>query len=451
MTAPRQPSPLLFIVPFILCTSVLASAQDRFADHTRRRTPVVEVFEHSRDAVVNISSTEVINVRSPFGGSMFEELFNMPSRPRQYTRTSVGSGFLIHPDGYLVTNAHVVAGTAERKAIFADGSEYQAEIVAIDTERDIAVLKIDADHAFPTLPIGRSHDLMIGETVIAIGNPLGFQHTVTAGVVSATERDLEFSNQMKLAGLIQTDASINPGNSGGPLLNVLGELIGINTAIRGDAQNLSFAIPVDQLRDVLPDLLDVERRYRIVTGFEVATKDAPWVTSVEAASPAAAAGLQPGDVLEAVDGQLVAEGFDYHIALIGRRGGERVPLRVRRQGRLQELMLRLGERPAPDGVRLAAAKLGIEVHMLPREYAEELDLPGAQGLFIVSTERGGPADQRGIKPRDILLRIGKRDVVTPEKLGDILERLEGGEEVQISVLRVERRGKYILSGDIRIR
>src|SRR5262245_8269452 len=165
-----------------------------------RRSPVVEVFEASRDAVVNISSKEIITVRDPWGGgfgSIFEDLFDtrrppgfggVEPRERQYTRTSVGSGFVIHPDGYIVTNAHVVAQTAERKAIFADGGEFDAQIVAFDTDLDLAILKIEAHKPLPTLHLGRSHDLMIGETVIAIGNPLGFQHTVTAGVISATDR-----------------------------------------------------------------------------------------------------------------------------------------------------------------------------------------------------------------------------------------------------------------------
>src|SRR5690606_783552 len=149
---------------------------------------------------------------------------------------SVGSGFVLHAAGYIVTNAHVVARTAERHVIFADGSEYDAQVVAIDEPHDLAILKIDpADRDLKPTPLGTSDDLMVGETVIAIGNPFGYQHTVTAGVVSALGRTLPVTEQHSLKGLIQTDASINPGNSGGPLLNVLGQLVGINTAIRADA------------------------------------------------------------------------------------------------------------------------------------------------------------------------------------------------------------------------
>jgi S1-C subfamily serine protease len=209
-----------------------------------RRTPVVEVFESARDAVVSISSTEkvIVRSRSPFD-SFFDEFFEMPPS-RERSRDIVGSGFVIHSQGYIVTNAHVVARSSEQRVMFAGGAEYEATIVAADKSRDLAILKIDAGTSLPTLPFGRSDDLMIGETVVAIGNPFGFQHTVTAGVVSAVNRDVTISREIVFEDLIQTDASINPGNSGGPLLNALGQLIGVNTAIRGDAENIGFAIPV---------------------------------------------------------------------------------------------------------------------------------------------------------------------------------------------------------------
>jgi serine protease Do len=213
------------IASWLLAASILAGlpaagAEAQASDRARRRSSVVEVFEAARDAVVNISSTEIVEVRHPF-----DQFFDRRrrSRPRQYKNTSVGSGFVIHAEGYIVTNAHVVARSTDRTVTFADGREFDAQVVASDREHDVAILKIDATGLKP-LALGRSSDLMTGETVIAIGNPLGYEHTVTAGVVSAINRDLLFSKEHMLRGLIQTDASINPGNSGGPLLNVLGEL-----------------------------------------------------------------------------------------------------------------------------------------------------------------------------------------------------------------------------------
>jgi serine protease Do len=428
-----------------------APAPDRAAERALRRTPVVEVFQQARDAVVNISSTEIVAVRRPSGfDRLFEDMFDLPPRPREYRRTSVGSGFVIHPDGYIVTNAHVVARTTERKVTFADGRVFDAEIVALDRSRDLAILKIAADESLPTLPLGRSDDLMIGETVIAIGNPFGFEHTVTAGVVSAVGRELEFP-ELVLAGLIQTDASINPGNSGGPLLNVLGQLIGVASAIRGDAENIGFAIPVDQLREVLPELLDVERRYRVESGLTISNYDAPRVLAVEPGSPAAESDLRPGDVIEQVDGRPVTEGIDFHIALVGRRPGDRLDLAVRRGEERRRATLALAARPLPDGQALARRRLGLEVHPMPEESARELGLPPGSGLIVVEVEPDGPAARTGLRRRDIVVGLGRHHVHSVEELGLFLEAVDPDAALPVTILRVDRRGKYQLGGSIRVR
>ena len=426
---------------FAMTGSCLAAdrEQSRLA---ARRSPVVEVFEAARDAVVNISCRETVTVRDPIG-DLFQDLFESPfggsrrsPQGRQFTRTSVGSGFVIHPDGYIVTNAHVIAQTADRKATFVDGREYDAGVVAFDTQRDLAVLKIKTDQPLHTLPMGRSDDLMIGETVIAIGNPLGYQNTVTAGVVSAVNRDLVFSQEMKLSGLIQTDASINPGNSGGPLLNVLGELIGVNSAIRGDAQNIGFAIPVDQLREVLPDLLDVERRYRIVCGLSVDALNSPKVTEVTPGSPAQQAGVKVGDVLKAVDGHPIKQGIDFHIALMNCRPDQEVQLQIERDGKPAQVAMTIQARPAPDGVKLAMERLGIvEDDLDPRE-AEELGLPDAAGLRITQVQRGGPAE-RLLRRNDLLIAIGRHALASKDELGQLLEQVQTGQPVPVMILRAD--------------
>ena len=399
----------------------------------RRRTPVVEVFESARDAVVNISSTRIVEVRDPF-----HRLFDFRrSRPRRLKRTSVGSGFVIHPDGYIVTNAHVVARSTDRTVIFANGREYDATVVASDREDDIAILKIDAPHALETLSFGRSSDLMVGETIIAIGNPLGYQHTVSAGVVSAVDRDLEFSNEIMMTGLIQTDASINPGNSGGPLLNVIGDLIGVTTAIRGDAQNIGFAIPVDRLRNLLPELLDVERRYRIDSGLRLSTVAQPRVASVEAGSPADRAGIRPGDILREIEGDDVEEVVDFHIALIGRRPGDRLNLALSRDGRIYRTSLRLQGRAQPDAARLIRHRLGVEVRPLPDQLAHNLGLPGGGGFVVVEVDPDSPARQVGIRARDVLLALGRYYPRTLQELGELVEYLDPNQEVSVTYLRVK--------------
>jgi serine protease Do len=422
----------------------LAPAQDGKPDtRALRRTPVVEVFERSRQAVVNISSTQIIEYRTAPGlEGLFEQLFDLPpARPRvqQFKAVSVGSGFVVHRDGYIVTNAHVVARTAERKVTFGDGQSFDAATVAIDVERDLAVLKIDAGRPLAPLPLGRSSDLMVGETVIAIGNPLGYQHTVTAGVVSALGRRLEVTEEVVFEDLIQTDASINPGNSGGPLLNVLGELVGVNTAIRADAQNIGFAIPVDQLRAVIPQLLDVERRYRIRTGLTLSPDDRRLVVGIEQGSPAEQAGLKLGDVIVALDGVPLGSGLDLHIGLIGHKPGEKLKLRIRRGDVEQDVVMELASRPRPAGEKLLKDLLGLEAQAITPELARQSGMPQLRGLVVTGVDWGSPAARGGIRRGDVIDHIGTQQITSLDDAGEVLESARSGSRIPIGILRIGER------------
>ncbi len=408
-----------------------------------RRTPVVEVFEACKEAVVNISATQIIKVQTPMGiDSLFDQLFESPDGSfgpptQEYKQTSLGSGFVIHSAGYIVTNAHVVARAAQCRVIFADKKEYDATIVANDPQRDLAVLKIEADHPLKTLRLGHSSDLMIGETAIAIGNPLGYQHTVTAGVVSALDRSIDAGNGVSFKGLIQTDASINPGNSGGPLLNVLGELIGINTAIRGDAQNIGFAIPVDYLRQALPEVLDSERRRRrLVTGLHFAGEGTAKLSRVDADSPAFQAGLEAGDVIIRLNDQPVETIIDFDIALISHHAGDVLHLVWTREEKAYENTLTIAERARPDGAKLLAQKLGLDVEPVSIRLSRSLHLRGLRGLEITNVEEGSPADGIGIRKGDIIDQLGGHQPATIDDAGEILEKASKGEAVPISILRI---------------
>ena len=444
-------------------------------DRSRRITPVVEVFNRCKDAVVNISSTQVIKVQSPFGAdNLFDQFLDMPGlAPQEYRATSVGTGFVIHPSGYIVTNAHVVAKTIDRKVIFADKREFDAQDVAIDPQRDLAILQIDAGDPLPTVYLGRSADLMVGETVVAIGNPLGFQHTVTSGVVSALNRTLELENNVSFKGLIQTDASINPGNSGGPLLNVNAELIGINTAIRNDAQNIGFAIPVDTLREVLPELLDVERRYGFLTGAKVRDgvgpdgNDACVVAKVIANSPADKAGLVAGDVLQQLNGQLLRGAIDFQIALIGKKSGDTLSFTVV-PGRPapvpagtapattapagpRQVSLALANRPRPDGAKLLKSRFGIEAKPLDPKQARDIGIRPIKALYVTDVEPKSPADVIGLKPGDIIDRINSYQAGSLSDVGEMLEKIESGQAFVIGVIRLSGRTLYRASVNIAAR
>mgnify|MGYP002624261983 CR=1 FL=1 len=316
----------------VVCGIMTVAQADDAGRLARRRTPVVDVFETCKDAVVNITATQVFETTVPsFGLFDFFESPRPQGRTRRYTSTSLGSGFVLHADGYVVTNAHVVAQAASLKVVFADNSEHDAELVAIDESNDLAVLKVRDKVDFPALTLGRSDDLLIGETVIAIGNPLGYQHTVTSGIVSAADREVRVRDDRVLEGLIQTDASINKGNSGGPLLNALGELIGINTAIRGDAQNIGFAIPVDTLRKILPDMLSIERRKRLNIGLRLSWRGKVYIT--EATGPAAEAGIEPGDILLSVNDLPIVQDIDYHILMLRVDASDELRLQLQRKAK----------------------------------------------------------------------------------------------------------------------
>lgn len=419
----------------------------------RRRSPVVWVFEAAKDAVVNISSTQIVEIRSPLGiDRLLDDIFDLPRRPpHRLKRTSVGSGFVLHADGYIVTNAHVIARTVQQKVIFADQREFDAQVVAVDHERDLAVLKIDTPEPLKPLELGRSADLMVGETAIAIGNPLGYQHTVTSGVISALERTLEIGPDLSFQGLIQTDASINPGNSGGPLLNILGQLIGINTAIRGDAQNIGFAIPVDQLRSVLPELLDVERRYQIFTGLGVSWSDPCRIELVAPGSPAHDAKLRVGDVITEVDNQTITSGIDLHIALIGKQPGDRIQLGFRRQESGQSAQLVLTRRPQPDAAALLWQRFGIEAQPLTPTMARAMGVSGLGGLIITHLDRGSPADRFRFQRGDVLVYLGRYPTASLEDVGELLESVRTGQSVRVTVLRVSGRAVYRVTGALEAR
>jgi len=409
----------------LLAGPIAAHAQQSPA-RTARRTPVVEVFERTRDAVVNIAATlEVENYASIFPESLFGEFFGGPLlRPRRERYTSLGSGFVIHPDGYVVTNAHVVMRAVGQKVIFADESEYEADRIAVDEQHDLAILKIKADKSCPAITLGRSDDLMIGESVIAIGNPLGYQHTVTSGIISATDRTLTFDqDEVVYEGLIQTDASINRGNSGGPLLNVLGELIGINTAIRGDAQNIGFAIPVD-----------------------AGWRDRVYV--VKARGPAGRAGVEPGDELVSADGKPIHQDVDFYIHLLRIRPGDQLLLELKRNGRRVRAAVQPEPIPIPDGGKLLREKFGLSVILLTREQVAEIHPRLAGGLLITGVERGSPADRAGFKRGHLIVQIGKYFPQDLEEIGLLLEHLERGEKVLLRVLEVRRANIWVLQGHL---
>jgi len=410
---------------FLAPVALPARAADPPASFNPRRTPVVDVVKRVKGAVVNIHSERNVGQTDLHG----DGLAAPPSRVN-----GMGTGIIIDPRGYVVTNHHVVDDVNLLRIRLADGTTTTARVVARDADNDLALLKIDVNRALPTIPLGTSQDVMVGETVIAIGNAYGYEHTVTVGVVSATKRDVVLNKEMSYKALIQTDASINPGNSGGPLLNINGELIGVNVAIRAGAQGIGFAIPVDSMLRVAADLMSVRRRNGIWHGL-VAHDDVilpddteapvrrvkdegtkPSVTGLqrrllvdraEAGSPAAAAGLLQGDVVARVNGQVVICGLDVERALLEAHVGDKVPVVVRRRDAEQklELVLASTDKAAPAGGDLVWRKLGLRLQAVSPEVVSRVNQQLHGGLAVTEVRAEGIAGKAGIQRGDILVGL----------------------------------------------
>jgi serine protease Do len=289
---------------------------------------------------------------------------------------------------------------------------------------------------------------MVGESVIAIGNPLGLQHSVTTGIISALGREMPTSAEHTFKDIVQTDAAINPGNSGGPLLNILGEQIGVNTAIRSDAQNVGFAIPIDRVRALLPRLLAVEARARvklgIVLGGEVTAPIAgATIASIEKGSPAARAGLSPGMTIIAVGEASTPSLIDALVALLEQPAGKpfRV-LAVPQKGPVQDVRVTIEALPKPDGTKLALERFGLVLASLDAARAQRLGLRMGAGLLVLDVDRKGPGARAGVEPGDLVTRVGPYGVRDVDELGVLLEKLSAGDRVVVRVVRIDGRRVY---------
>lgn len=414
-----RPSTHLLVFLSLFVTSLLwgflAPATSRAQDASRR-SPVVVAVEKASPAVVSIfSSQEVERPVNPFGGNpLFEDFFRdfFESSPERRTERSLGSGVVIRADGYILTNEHVVLQSGKVQIQLASERKLNARLVGADSDSDLAVLKVDDAKSLPYVPLGTSEDLLIGETVIAIGNPFGLSHTVTTGVVSAVNRSLN-TGERTYYDFIQTDASINPGNSGGPLLNIKGELIGINTAIYGKAQGIGFAIPISRAKRIVEELIThgaVEPPWigvatqtltpELATHFSLKDKQGVVIRAVEPASPAAAAGLQRGDVIISLDGKPLQSSEEYLQRERAYNSGAKLRFRISRDGQETEAIVTAGRFPQEKADELAWKLLGLAV-------AEDRNR-----LEVTKIRTRSPAERIGFTHGDIILGVAGNQVKT---------------------------------------
>jgi len=395
-----------------------------------RRTPAVEVFEKWKDSVVYVTGPIV-----PGGGSKLAEFFDVPGAKLEQ---SVGTGFVVHGSGYVVTNAHAAGRVISHQVVLSDGKKCPAELVASIRNEDLALLKVDAARPLPAVKLARSGDLLIGEPVIVIANPHGLMYTCTQGIVSAIRRQTNLLDVegVTLTDMIQTDAGINPGSSGGPWFNVFGQVIGLTASMKRDSQNIGFAISAASLRRLLPEMLDVERRYGLVTGLTVAADGPCRVEAVEPDSPAARAGIRVDDLVARLAGAPIATVADYHLALIGRQPDEPLDVELLRGTESAGASLLLARRPKPDAAALLREKLGLEAAPLDAEKAQATSLRVPRGVVITAVDAG---HYQGVEhppaAGDVLARIAHVRPRDLDHLGLLLDHLEPGQRVPLVILR----------------
>jgi serine protease Do len=473
-----------------------------------RQTPVVEVIKRVRDSVVNIHSERTAQ------GTRTEEFFALT--PSQHRVNGMGTGIIIDPRGYIITNHHVVEDVHTLRVRLNDGTSYPARVLCRDSEADLALLKVEPTQPLATVPLGTSSDLMVGETVIAVGNAYGYEHTVTVGVVSAVARDVTLNKDISYKALIQTDASINPGNSGGPLLNVYGELVGVNVAIRAGAQGIGFALPVDTVTRVSAALLaqastgvggdlaparrerhlGVNDAYSVglgrlvggrgTTGMVVRDDVRPHgdnplaagaelepvrkavVDTVEPDSPAARAGVRAGDILLQLGDIPCVAALDFERALLddqGRgRGSERVPMRLRRNGRDLHVEVALEARepvtaepvvndrpalPAGSATEVIWRRVGVRVQAVGADNVSASHPQLRGGLIVLEVREGSAADRGGIRRGDILVGLHQWEMLTLDNILYVLNHpdLATFQPVKFFILRGDQVNRGLLPVD----
>lgn len=420
------------------------------------------VAESVNQAIVNVTTTRAAkaNARASRGSesipSPFDDFFGPflrgPRSPEESERRQqgMGSGFVLTDDGYIATNNHVVEGADEVKVIFPDETEFPAKVVGRDAKTDVALLKIDAKKKLRTVVLGDSDVLKVGDVVVAIGNPFGLSNSVTQGIVSAKAR--EGVTGQAYDDFIQTDASINPGNSGGPLLNVYGEVIGINTAIVASGQGIGFAIPVNLAKNIL---LKLKRDGRVIRGWlgvqiqkvlaehasalKLPAREGALIADVQKGSPAAAGGIQRGDVIVEFDGKKVRTWHELPVLVADVDIGRTVKVGLFRDGARKTLDVKIEkldekEAQAPKAPGSATDELGLQAQELTRELARSLGLDSAEGVIVAFVDPQAPAAAK-LRKRDVILEVNRKKIDGVASYRSAIANLKKGADVLLLVKR----------------
>ncbi|HMA66454.1 MAG TPA: Do family serine endopeptidase, partial [Desulfosalsimonadaceae bacterium] len=427
-----------------------------------------ELAESASAAVVNIRTVKTIEgggqvfrhfFQGPEGGSphgdRFEQFFKrfFDEDPREYKRKSLGSGFILDKEGYIVTNHHVIKDADEIQVKLKNGKEYDATIQGTDASTDLALIKIQADKELPTLELGNSEKLKIGQWIIAIGNPFGLEHTVTAGIISAKGRVIGAG---PYDDFIQTDASINPGNSGGPLINMDGEVVGISTAIVAGGEGIGFAIPITMAKDILEQLKKSGEVTRGWLGVGIQDLDQELkdyygvdhgvlVTKVFSGDPADKAGIRSEDVIVSVNGEPVDSARQLSKLVAELAVGETAKIKINRKGETRTVSVKIAKRTEsrlasgePGQAEPAADSLGIEVTEITENIAQRLDLSSRKGVVVVNVAGDSKAAKAGIREGDIIREVNHQPVNSASAYEDVVSGISRGETIQFYIKRAQR-------------
>jgi serine protease Do len=418
-----------------------------------------DLAENVRSGVVNIQVVKKVkNVDfgfrgNPYGeqnpfGDFFAPFFEGTPPAREFKQQGVGSGFIISQDGYILTNNHVVEDADQIKVKLSNGKEYTGKVVGRDPKTDLAVVKIERSSELHPLTLGNSEDLKVGSWVVAIGSPFGLEQTVTAGIVSAKGRVI---GSGPYDNFIQTDASINPGNSGGPLINMRGEVVGINTAIIPNGQGIGFAIPVNTAKEIVPQLEEKGHVTRgwlgvsiqevtpdLAKSFALKEKQGALVAQVVTGGPAEKAGIEQGDVILGFDGKEIAESKDLPRIVASTPVGKTVTVKLLRNGKAIDRQVKLGEMEEKvDTSKLSSSHktLGVEVQNLTPEIAKELGVKRDAGIVVTQVEPGSSASDAGIHPGDVIKQVNRKPVKNVE---DFVQKVDKATEKDSVLLLIQR-------------
>ncbi|MFH1243447.1 MAG: Do family serine endopeptidase [Pseudomonadota bacterium] len=427
-----------------------------------------KLAEMSSPAVVNIRAEKTQKIeghayrdfgqgqpfdkRSPFH-DFFEKFFGGQQPPQEFKQQGVGSGFIIDGEGHIVTNNHVVEGADKIKVILKDKKEFDAKIVGLDRNTDLALIKITPENNLPTLQLGNSDALKVGEWVVAIGNPFGLEHTVTAGIISAKGRVI---GSGPYDDFLQTDASINPGNSGGPLIDMQGKVIGINTAIIAGGQGIGFAIPINLAKGIIDQLKtkgEVTRGW-LGIGIQDLTKDlreyhgitdgeGVLVTQVFPGDPAEKGGIKPKDIILELNGHKVKNSRELSRMIAESGVGKEIKILIFRDGKEITLDIKLAKR---EDKQLASARdkmerkseFGIHVAELTAEMAQRFNIPVKEGVVVVGVEPEGKGQKAGVMAGDLIKEINHKEIDSLKDYEEELQKVKPGESVSMYIWRMNR-------------